>query len=194
MPFSFWFKPSIGWKEARVKYLLVMVIVTLAGCASLGPKAASLDFYQAKRNRLVTEEHAKAFDAQAREARSRFRHRAVIPLAEDTALEVVDNPKADIINDDGYINGLPAVFINDSAYKLMVVVRDRQGQLLEWEIGPGNYRLVKLELGGHEVQVYRLGLDGKTPWVCQTMYVRGDICYHPEGIGHFYGGLRFFGR
>jgi hypothetical protein len=94
----------------------------------------------------------------------------VVPLTEGTALEVVEAPKADIIDNDGYVNGLPAVFIIDSAYKLMVVVRDRQGQLLEWEIGPGNYRLVKLELGGTRSKSTGLGLTAN------PLGLPNDVC------------------
>lgn len=190
--------------EDRIMKRITMVAAALfllilsAGCAVLGPYAVDPALYRAEKGKAASKDLAEkakyevmAYDQEMYMARARARHLAVAPLKPgEVAAVIVENPGADIIDPEGYRDGLAVAFLNDSADDLRVRVDDPHGQFFSFTIAKGETKVMNLEQGNYRVRSRRLSdsvyrTDG-------LIGVHADKTYHVDGKS-YYGYAEFSG-
>lgn len=177
----------------------VFVLLLTSGCAEYGARLASPKVYRefgkeavSEARRQTAENDVITFDTEAYMARSRARHQAVMPLQEgEVAAVITEGPsEADIINENGYKDGLEVAFLSDSRQDIRVRIDDPHGQFFSFTITGGDTVVKKLEAGDFRVRSKRLNesryrTDG-------TIRVFSDKRFHIDGKS-YYGYAEFSG-
>jgi len=119
--------------------LVVMVIgvgLVPSGCMTVAPKCVDWRVYESQAEVEIEKRDAQALDLEAYQGRVRHRNRLVRPPRTDEVELLLIEPEAEveIIDEQGYKNGLTCLFFNESTVDLDVEVKDPRGQQFKFTL------------------------------------------------------------
>jgi len=120
--------------------------MVVSGCMTAAPKWVDPRVYAEQAHVEIERRDAQVLELEAYKGRLRHRNRLVRPVQPgETELQLMElGAEAEIIDDQGYRNGLACLFINDSTVDLDVEVRDPRGQQFKFTL-PQSMTLARKE-------------------------------------------------